>query len=321
MYTENEKVEVVYLDEMHNQIIKLVDEGKIEEALQLSEKLNHKLQNMSTKESSKQEEDIKDVTNKQEFDENKQNKQDLLTKIYCNAISLNEIELSNIEEFDKVLLTIAFYEKNNKKKGIEFIKNKKLSYEKGLKLKTLNILLERLMNKKNRIFDPIIYEKYLNCYINYDLIIKIKNEQANAQIVEKTYIPKKEEFKQPKQDEPIIKQKSNNKIIISQGKRISSRKSIYNNGEKQISVHKKEILIKDLFEEEITEIGKYIYSTMSNLSLQKKAIEAWDKLECLANQPVSNKDKLRRMISLIDRLKDIDDINLSVDEKKYSKYL
>ena len=102
----------------------------------------------------------------------------LLTKIYCNSVLPHEIEEEKIDEWSKIILTIAYYEKNNRKKGInvikEFRKKNNITSEQS---KILNILFERLNNTKIVIFDPTIYSKYLNCYVDSKLISELSKQQ------------------------------------------------------------------------------------------------------------------------------------------------
>lgn len=83
--------------------------------------------------------------------------------------------------------------------------------------------------------------------------------------------------------------------------------------------NKKEILIKDVFKEEIYQICLYIYCEM-NSRRQKDAVKAWDRFEDLCYQPITNKEAVKKVIHLIE-IHSKSTGTIKYDEKKYSKYL
>ena len=254
----------------------------------------------------------------------------LLTKIYCNSVLPHEIEEEKIDEWSKIILTIAYYEKNNRKKGInvikEFRKKNNITSEQS---KILNILFERLNNTKIVIFDPTIYSKYLNCYVDSKLISELSKQQEK-QIIKsstiKTDTISKEKNKinnnlNSEQDKKIVSKK----MIAVEGKRIdfrnNSNSSSYTTIQKSKNQSQDCLLIKDLFKEEVLEIGKYLYVQMSDFKIQSIAVAAWDRFEVLINKPVSDQIALERMISFLKRIENSSTVTISLDEKKYTKYL
>lgn len=249
----------------------------------------------------------------------------VLTKIYCDLIKEEELEIKDLENWENILLKIAYYEKNNKKKGKIFIKSIKqsiINIGDKEKIKTLNILYNRLCNNK-LYFNPEIYTNYLNCTINSDLVIDIyNNENKKEEIVVTEKLPTttpsiKEDTKSKNNELP-------NKEIVYTGKRVNNRyyqqSSIENNNEQ---IHTKIFIpIKILFPDEILEIGKNLYIQMQDLNTQKKAIDAWDRFEVLINKDSNDKEALERMINLLERIElNCTSININPDVKRYKKLL
>ena len=139
-------------------------------------------------------------------------------------------------------------------------------------LKTINRLYERMMTKKNHIFDISIYCKILNENIDFSYVPEIK-EKENHSIILK--IDKVEKL-------PVKKVKKSKKIVEQVGK---SQNRYVNHSEsvklERTSNETREILLKDLFYQEIVTIQKYIYLKMNNVESQMRAIKAWDNFENL----------------------------------------
>ena len=124
---------------------------------------------------------------------------------------------------------------------------------------------------------------------------------------------------------PLKKQKKESKIISVQGKKVdhraptTSKTKIINVPQKQEEQNETNILIKDVFDKELLEIGKYIYVQM-NSRRQKDAVKAWDRLESLSYEPITNKKAVEKIIHLIYVHASYTD-SMELNEKKYAKYL
>ena len=70
---------------------------------------------------------------------------------------------------------------------------------------------------------------------------------------------------------------------------------------KEQEIITKKIYIKDIFKEEVLEIGKYIYIEMNNINSQRKAVKAWDNFECLINKTTDDKEAMIRMIRILNK--------------------
>ena len=274
----------------------------------------------------------------------------LLTNIYINNISEEEIQNSDLSDYEKTILLIAYYEKINKKKGINIIKLKKKNTKNIIEVKNYNMLLEKLSRKKNSIFDIMIYKDILKCSINFEKIsnsfieetkikeiktsepkvevLKNKTDKKSVKIVNNRNVEKIDEQKESKKAEEIktsepkvevSKNKTDEKYITMSGKVVNNR-NVEKTDEKEKSTKTKESepqLIKDIFKNEIISIGKQIYVELynpDNPERQKDALKAWDILEQIANSSINDKKNLKKMLRII---------NLVYPEKEkisYQKY-
>ncbi len=249
----------------------------------------------------------------------------ILTNIYLDRISEEEIKNVQLSEFDKTILLMACYEKHNKKKGIQIIKQKiKTDSDKSV-IKIYNILLERLSSNRNQIFDVIIYANILKCHIVFDESFKYEEKKSDDEIVVQKNVEEPKILNEV--NSTIRLPKSNNKnkktYIIVKGENNNSRNSIKKSNtnfekptlSKEI---KNEILIKDIFKDELMIISKYIYLELYNPERQKQAIKAWDVLERLSYSLVDDKKSLNKIITIIDKLFPE---KIELNQKKYVKYL
>ncbi len=114
-----------------------------------------------------------------------------LTKIYFNALSFEELETLEIEEFEKMILKLAFYEKSQKvcdyKKGLQLIKMGLLSTTFTEEQKSLlGILKEKFISKisskRYKLVDWNHYCSVLNCRIDKDYETKEKSSLRQLKI-------------------------------------------------------------------------------------------------------------------------------------------
>ena len=245
----------------------------------------------------------------------------LLSNIYYGSVCEDEIVESNITDWEKSLLLISYYEKNNRKKGLSYIKMLKKDYSNNKeKLKILNLLYERLNSKKMHVFDAILYSDYLNCTVNINLA-KTKT------------IPKVEEIKIDSKPSVVAKVPDARKKSIYKPQQITTVKNCrynrYNNpnscnGSKIDNVTEtivKNKKIKDIFPREILVIGAYIYVEMNSINNQRRAIMAWDNFECLIEKSSNDTHAMGRIVAIIQKFKSagILDSNVVVEEDKILK--
>lgn len=244
----------------------------------------------------------------------------LLSNICYGSTSVEEISSSDIDSFEKAILIISYYEKYNKQKGLDYIKELKKEYADKKELKILNLLYERLNSKKLKIFDVSIYTNYLNCTVDISMakiqtipeVEEIKIE-SKPKIVEKIPVVRKKTVYKPQQVNEVKNSRYNrynnpnshndSKVVNNMGIIIENRK------------------IKDVFPREVLVIGTYIYVEMNSIDNQRRAIEAWDNFECLIEKSCDDTNAMDRMISIIEkfRLAGLLNSNIVVEENKFSK--
>ena len=122
----------------------------------------------------------------------------LLTKIYADKVTKEEIKESNLDFYTQSLLLLAYYEKHNPKLGIELIKKIKKNDISDKYVKVYNTILQRLVNKKSKIFDITIYANLLNRSVDFNLVSELNDlveEESNSVIERNDIMNIKEELK------------------------------------------------------------------------------------------------------------------------------
>ena len=247
----------------------------------------------------------------------------LLTKLYCDSITLDEINNSDISDYNKTVLTIAYYEKYNKKTGLSYIKKKKNEYSDDKeKIKVINFLTERLKISKKSFFDVSLYSKYIGCYIDSEEAIRILETSKQNALEPKINTNVNGKTKNNCQLPSAKKEKKQSTIISRECTRVSSRYSnVQNINVTTNNIVDKEVLIKDVFSDEVFEIGKHLYVRMRNLETRDIAIAAWDNLEVLINKPITDKYALGRIIYIIKRIEKLSLLDIQYNENKIKKHL
>lgn len=232
---------------------------------------------------------------------------DLLTNIYYDTITKQEIENSSVDTWNKILLLTAYYEKNNKTAGASYLKRIKKEYQDiPDKKKILNLLYGRLASKKLGIFDICVYTGYLNCCIDSTFIRSVKKEVEERPVKESGLVNQidndKASFEILEKMEPNIKSCTGG-IRYNRYNRQnvpSSKKSCDQTCLSKVPINQP--CIKDIFKQEVFIIQSYLYIRMNQLKQSKMIIEAWDKFENLIYKPADDREALLRMISLLKRL-------------------
>ena len=246
----------------------------------------------------------------------------LLTKLYCGTITLDEINESNIDLYKKTLLTIAYYEKYNKKMGIRYIKElKDLFSEDKSKLKIINFFTERLKINKKTIFDISLYSKYIGCHVDSNDVIEVLEKSKQEMVKPNSIIETKPVTKIENKDSSQKKEKKQPIIIERQGVKVNSRYKNTRNDTKVNTTIDKKPLIKEVFSDEILEIGKYLYIKMRNIETREAAIIAWDNLEVLINKPITDKYALEKISYIIKKIEELSLLDIKYNENNIKKHL
>ena len=236
-----------------------------------------------------------------------------LMKIYTNTMRETIIRNSLLDNYNKNILLVAYFEKHDKKQAIEILKKLKCETKEINKLRALNELQKKLSNNKKMPFDLTLYFNLINN------TFEIQKKETQKEIKKETQKEIKKETKEKKilnEKGVDLVMKKEKKVIFIKGEK-SKRKE---NKKLETNNLIKDILIKDVFKQEIYEIGKYIYCQMESQERRKSAIQAWDKLEDLSYCSISNKEAVKKMIHLI-QVHSAYSNSVTLDEKKYVKYL
>ena len=294
-------------------VIALEKLGRIKEAIEICNSEQFKTDERFIKKA-------KELNKKYQIENQHSQGCEILTSIYYGDITKELIEKSEFNEYIKTIFLIAYYEKYNKKAGIQFVKEQKKATTDVYLLKILNKLYDRLISKKI-LFDINLYSELTGCEINFNRKI-FQEEQQEENKLETKLIEKSDNMEIRSS---LKKQKKESKIISVQGKKVdyrtptTSKKTNTNVSQKNEKKEETSILIKDVFDKELLEIGKYIYAQM-NSKRQKDAIKAWDKLENLSYEPITNKKAVEKIVHLIHVHASYTD-SMELNEKKYAKYL
>lgn len=303
-FFQSQKVKILILQEKYDEALIVCNKFKDNKVIQSQKR------NILT-ELSKSQNQLKGKNN------NSKIKSNILTKIYYNEITEDDILNSDLNDHDKSILLIAYYEKNNKQKGIKFVNERKRQVTLIEDKKLLNKLLEKLICKKSKNFDVLAYCAILECGIMYKESNKpiIKDKVQTKQVVKECEIVKKN----ININDTEVKEKQS--IISVQGKKVTNENNVSSHKEVQQQKNVcRNILIKDIFSNELLEIEKYIYLEMGNPKRQRDAVKAWDILESLSYKPITDKEAVKKMIHLIE-VHSKSTRTIKYDEKKYSKYL
>ena len=193
-----------------------------------------------------------------------------------------------------------------------------------------------MISNKITIFDITFYGRYIGSNIDENLAQEIFNKQN--EIRQKGLIDNKIDIVTEKKQtevltekvvqQKIIKDVLNNKqdtkkikVVEDERKTNNIPKESKTNLSKNSDTNSSSILIKDIFKEEVLEIQLYLYVQMNNLKRQRDAVKAWDNFEEMIIRPVTDKEALNKMVQFLKRIEPSNDVSITVDEKKYRKYL
>ena len=274
---------------------------------------------------------------------------EIKTKMYyeIEKIDIQEIlQNKQLTEKQKLYIVLAIYERD---KNIKEIKELVKQYKESEEIKNINIILQRAQCKKKRIFDWEIYDDILGWKLDKQLKSgydsKIKEQEANKD-KQREEEKRKQEIQEEKrkqeiQEEKQIKSKDNSKKQNLKRKINFSTKENTNNvnlQEAQIQHRKNRDFKQELklqVQQEPVEINnqnkkkqfakyyqevlnfllekkKTIYVKMqsSDLCIQREGIEQWDKLEKIIEKTKEQKENIKYISALyqkVTKLKEIEE--------------
>ena len=246
----------------------------------------------------------------------------LLTKLFVDNLSLQEIENSDLNEYEKNILIIAFYEKYNREKGIKFINKITRYYKEQGETQIVEDLrkIEQKFQTRFRkiVFDINYYERKLQAVVLY------KKLDDYRRVIEKKETPKQVSVTEKK--EPI-KEVTKPKYITSEGishSKLEIAPSALIKIEKSSLQKPKKVTIREALYGDIIVVEKEIYSKMINPERQKDAIKAWDIFENMTLKSVDDKEALNKVIAFLMRI-DANNFNnkeIGIDiPANYKKYI
>ncbi len=215
-----------------------------------------------------------------------------LGKIFADVISIDEIDSLEIEKpFEKEILKLAYYEKNNKQKGIALSKQMKKYLNDYNEIKINNKIYSRLSTNKFIKFDPAFYSNLLHRKFNYEDAFMIMDEKKNKEDFKKIIesVSKEKEKQTIKVDniannETIEKTKKvERKMVGSVGINVNNRYSNNSNINTPIHTPTKTVpCIKDVLGDEIDSLQKYLYCLMQDYSYYIDANDTWKQVSDVA---------------------------------------
>lgn len=247
-----------------------------------------------------------------------------LTKIYADDITLEEIKNSNIDSYEKSILLLAYYEKHNPNAGIKMLKKiRKIDNLSADYKKSYNAIFGRLTSNKYKYFDVLFYADILKRSVDYEMALQIikKKEEEKEKVVkvidnkEETYVV---DFK-PKKNKKDNNEKNYVEVV---GNRVNNR--YHNNINKGINKDNKQervLLIKDVLEKELNDLGTYLYVMMQNPDTRKNAIRAWDNLENMINKSATDKETLVKVANILLKITSTHPEILVADDNKLKKLI
>ena len=250
----------------------------------------------------------KKTTNSLEDNSKRKVVTELLMKIHCDFITTSEIENAEIDAWYKDLLILALTHKKSRENALSLVKKLKGKYcKEEKKVKILNKLLERIKIKRGINFDVNDYIPHLPASFDYQLLDQILEKKALKESREvakaKSASVKNLQVAKPIPNTTRVCKKPEKRMIVVQGKSVTARYQQLSSSTKEVTFGKtKKLKIKDIFESEISQIGKQLYIQMRDPRNVQKGCEAWDRLEALKEKDADDLEALRSIISLIDRI-------------------
>lgn len=248
----------------------------------------------------------------------------IYTDIYTGNILFDDIEKSQIDDWDKEVLLLAYLEKYNKKLGLKLVSKLKEKYKDNeIRIKQLNKIHASLESNKSLIFDLDKYGAILDVSIDFDRVNSFKQKEelkVKELEVEKTIkpvvsltkkeivevvVPKKEAVK-PKQ---IISASLTSTNICPKVKKHKDYKT----------KEKKELLIRDVYVSECEDIGSYLYSRTSDVETRQKWIVLLDNFYALSSYSVNDKEKVSKFIKVVNAFNELNIINSQADINRINK--
>lgn len=254
-------------------------------------------------------------------EENRKFLDQIKTKIYYGKIQDTDIDeikqSSKITEKQKIYILLAIYEIQKNASGARKILKEYKSNNKELADdKNLNIIMQRIENKKKQILNLGFYYSLLNWEIDEELKEKYEQEKSEK------YTSKIQLRKEFVQNERVISvmPKENNSLRsntknMKKDKTTKKDKALNRSAKQRYINHFEEVV------QYLTEKRKEIYVKMqsSHCRVQQKASIEWDKMELLIEKikkNQNNKEYINKLYDKISRIKEKELLDKGEDENE-----
>lgn len=267
----------------------------------------------------------------------------LFTKIYIGDINFDDIKNAEIDEYSKILLSACYYDKFNHATGAKYLKSVRNNYD-GEKRKTLNKLMVRLEDKKNRFFDISSYASLLGTNIDIAYARKLQEDMEAAKMLEEERnnelnrrIEEEIRLRREEQEQELLRKKSQefeNQIYNNNNSRpIQSNETecevqessdeVTSNSEMKIvnsvpivGKKKSKKTIREVFSIEAEVISAYFYDLVNN-NQGKEYVRQYNNFESLIDNRVDKAQALKEFERIVQTLAKNADVKVKYEAKKF----
>ncbi len=236
-------------------------------------------------------------------------KRSVLTKIYCDDILVEDIQLLQLDDWTKTILLAAYYDKKNPNTGMRFVKETMQQYVMDLeKQKILRRIQAKLSSKKANFFDIAFYGHLLNCSVDFELAAMIEQSKcvSNANRAKTSRV----QTSASPSHTPVHNKKQTKKTTSKMIEVVGQKNTKSHMTSQNSSVHtSNNILLKDVFAYELYEIGRYLYCAMQNETMRSTAMHVADILEDISLKDIHEPNAFQNMV-----------YKLRVVQKEFMKY-
>lgn len=264
----------------------------------------------------------------------------LFTKIYVGSITLEEIKDAEIDEYSKILLSACYYDKFNHAAGAKYLKNVRNNYD-GEKRKTLNKLMVRLEDKRNRFFDMGSYASLLETNVDTlyarklqedieaaKLLEEERNNELNRRIEEEARLRREEQEQEHLRKET---QERENQIYNNEPIQLNETEcevqepsdEVTSNSEIKIvssgpigGKKKSKKTIREVFPIEAEAISAYFYDLVNN-NPGKEYIKQYNNFETLIDNRADKTQALKEFERIVQTMAKKKNVKIEYEAKKF----
>ena len=255
------------------------------------------------------------VKNKIDKGDDNQMIKELVTRLYCDKINIEMITNSNIDEWQKDVLLLGYYEKNNRSYGKTFVKKliDKYSSDKNM-LSFLKKTSNDLKQKKVKIFNIDKYKEILHSNIDFEMIDSLEYKEVENIVTKSPEVEQKngQQYSKPKKKKEV-------KYVFIKGEVVNNRYNQNNNTNRKSEKKKmkrEEITITNVIPEQVSAVKSYLYGMLysTNPEKVKDVVKVWDMFDDIVNSPVTDKEALARLESFMNIMSNAINVSVNLQE-------